>query len=156
MTWYYESKPIDENILESYVGFVYCISNLEDNKKYIGKKLLKFRKSKQVKGKKKRYLVDSNWRTYWGSNKNLIADVDEIGEGKFVREILRLCKTKGECNYFEAKFQFELSALESETFYNDWIMVKVHRSHIKKIDFSEKTSIMKLLFEKENEHALVK
>jgi len=39
---------------------------------------------------------------------------------------------------------------------NDWIMVKVHRSHIKKIDFSEKTSIMKLLFEKDNEHALAK
>jgi hypothetical protein len=147
MTWLYESKPIDENILESYVGFVYCISNLEDNKKYIGKKLLKFRKSKQVKGKKKRYLVDSDWRTYWGSNKNLIADVDEIGEGKFIREILRLCKTKGECNYFEARYQFEYSVLEIDSYYNDWIMVKVHRSHIKKIDFSEKASIIKLLVE---------
>lgn len=147
MTWLYESKPIDENILESYVGFVYCISNLEDNKKYIGKKLLKFKKSKQVKGKKKRYLVDSDWRTYWGSNKNLIADVDEIGEGKFIREILRLCKTKGECNYFEARYQFEYSVLEIDSYYNDWIMVKVHRSHIKKIDFSEKASIINLLVE---------
>lgn len=154
MTWYYESKPIDESILEAYVGFVYCITNLEDNKKYIGKKLLKFRKSKKVKAKKKRYLVESDWKTYWGSNKNLVVDVEELGEDKFIRQILRLCKTKGECNYFEAKYQFEMSALESNEFYNDWIMVKVHRSHIKKVDFSERASILRLLTEQEDSHAL--
>lgn len=147
MTWYYESKPIDESILESYVGFVYCITNLEDDKKYIGKKLLKFKKSKQVKGKKKKFLVESDWKKYWGSNKNLISDVEELGEEKFFRQILRLCKTKGEMSYYEAKFQFEMSALETDTFYNEWIMVKVHKSHLKKVDFSEKCSIMRLLTE---------
>jgi len=131
MTWYYESKPIDENILESYVGFVYCISNLEDNKKYIGKKLLKFRKSKQVKGKKKRYLVDSDWRTYWGSNKNLIADVDEIGEGKFVREILRLCKSKSECNYYELREQMIRDVLlKPEEYYNSYVGTRINRQQI--------------------------
>ena len=131
MTWLYESKPIDENILESYVGFVYCISNLEDNKKYIGKKLLKFKKSKQVKGKKKRYLVDSDWRTYWGSNKNLIADVDEIGEGKFIREILRLCKSKSECNYYELREQMIRDVLlKPEEYYNSYVGTRINRQHI--------------------------
>jgi hypothetical protein len=143
--WTYNSQPIDETILDSYVGFVYCITNLVDNKKYIGKKLFKFKKTKMVKGKKKRLLVESDWKKYWGSNKNLIIDVEELGEDKFTREILRLCKSKGECNYFEAKYQFESSALESESFYNDHIMVRVHRSHIKKVDFSEKVGIMRLL-----------
>lgn len=139
MTWYYEFAPVDEKILESYVGFVYCITNLTNNKKYIGKKLLKFKKTKQVKGKKKRFLVDSDWRTYWGSNKALLEDVSTIGENNFKREILRLCCSKGECNYFEAKFQFEVCALETESYYNDWIMLKVHRSHLKKVDFSVTT-----------------
>ena len=136
MTWYYEeSALIDESVLEPYVGFVYQITNVTSGRKYIGKKLLKFRKSKQVKGKRKKFLVDSDWRDYWGSNKTLISDVQTFGEVSFKREILRLCKSKGECNYFEAKLQFQLLALESDDYYNDWIMVKVHRSHLKKVDF---------------------
>jgi hypothetical protein len=136
MTWYYEYKQIDETILESYIGFVYCITNLTNGKRYIGKKLLKFKRSKRVKGKTKRFLVDSDWRTYWGSNKSLIADVESLGEDKFRRDILRLCVSKGECNYFEAKLQFECNVLETDSFYNEWIMLKVHRSHLKKVDFS--------------------
>ena len=136
MTWYYEYKQIDETILESYIGFVYCITNLTNGKRYIGKKLLKFKRSKRVKGKTKRFLVDSDWRTYWGSNKSLIADVEILGEDKFRRDILRLCVSKGECNYFEAKLQFECNVLETDSFYNEWIMLKVHRSHLKKVDFS--------------------
>lgn len=139
MTWYYEYNPIDESILESYVGFVYCITNLTNGRRYIGKKLLKFKRSKQVKGKKKRFLVDSDWRTYWGSNKALIADVQALGEDKFRRDIMRLCASKGECNYFEAKLQFECNVLETDSFYNDWIMLKVHRSHLKKVDFAAAT-----------------
>jgi hypothetical protein len=139
MTWYYEYKQIDETILESYIGFVYCITNLTNGKRYIGKKLLKFKRSKRVKGKTKRFLVDSDWRTYWGSNKSLIADVESLGEDKFRRDIMRLCASKGECNYFEAKLQFECNVLETDSFYNDWIMLKVHRSHLKKVDFSDNT-----------------
>jgi hypothetical protein len=48
----------------------------------------------------------------------------------FEREILHLCKTKGQCNYLEAKEQFKLCVLESENYYNDWIMVKVRKSHL--------------------------
>lgn len=136
MSWTFESQPIDETILDDYVGFVYCITNLIDNKKYIGKKLLNFRRTKVVKGKKKKLLVESDWKKYWGSNKNLIADVEALGEDKFVREILKFCKSKGDCNYHEAKLQFERAVLETDTYYNDWIMCKIHRSHVKKLDFS--------------------
>ena len=136
MSWTFESQPIDETILDDYVGFVYCITNLNTNKKYIGKKLLKFRRTKVVKGKKKKLLIESDWKKYWGSNKNLIADVEALGEDKFVREILKFCKSKGECNYYEAKLQFERAVLEDDSHYNDWIMCKIHRSHVKKLDFS--------------------
>ena len=132
--WLYNDTPVDETLLENHVGFVYMIYNKTDDRSYIGKKLLKFRKTKQVKGKKKKILVDSDWRVYWGSNKNLQEDVKELGEKHFERRILRICKTKGECNYWEAKLQFHYGVLEnSATWYNDHIMVRVHRSHIKEI-----------------------
>lgn len=144
MTWIYESNPIDESILDQYVGFVYCITNLVDDRKYIGKKLLKFKKSKIIKGKKKKFLVESDWKKYWGSNKQLIADVQELGEDNFVREILTLCKSKSECNYLEAKYQFQLGVIESDKYYNEWIQCKIHKAHIKKLDFSDREGIIRV------------
>ena len=133
--WLHFGKPIDEGSLEDFVGFVYIITNLESQRKYIGKKLFKFKRTKTVKGKKKRLLVESDWREYWGSNKTLQEEVATIGEGQFKREILRLCRSKGELNYFEAKYQFTMGALESEVYYNEWISLKVHKAHLKKVDF---------------------
>jgi hypothetical protein len=141
--WLYDDKPVDEPELENYIGFVYVIENKTDDKMYIGKKLLKFKRTKKIKGRNKKVSVDSDWKKYWGSNKNLQEDVLELGEDKFQRKILRLCKSKGEMNYYEAKYQFELGVLESDQYYNEWIMVKVHRSHIKKVDFSNQRVIMK-------------
>lgn len=141
--WLYDDKPVDEPELENYIGFVYVIENKTDDRMYIGKKLLKFKRTKKIKGRNKKVSVDSDWKKYWGSNKNLQEDVLELGEDKFQRKILRLCKSKGEMNYYEAKYQFELGVLESDQYYNEWIMVKVHRTHIKKVDFSNQRVIMK-------------
>ena len=117
-SWLHDGTIIESDIIDNYVGFVYQITNLTNNRRYIGKKLLKRTKTRQVKGKKKRSLVESDWKTYYGSNKELQDDVTQVGASNFKREILRLCKTKGECNYFEAKYQFDLKVLESEDFYN--------------------------------------
>ncbi len=42
-------------------------------------------------------------------------------------------KLKSECAYFEAKYQFENKVLESEEYYNSWIMVKVRKAHLNKV-----------------------
>ena len=130
--WLYNDNPIDEESLSDYVAFVYIITNLVNGKRYIGKKLLKNRRTKTINGKKKKIVVDSDWKKYWGSNKILQQDVKELGEDKFRREILRLCKSKGDANYFEAKYQFDRSVLLSNMYYNDWIMCRISRSHMKK------------------------
>jgi hypothetical protein len=135
--WVYDGHPIDEFILGGYIGFVYKITRLSDGKGYIGKKLLKASRTKQINGKKKKVSVDSNWKKYWGSNKELQEDVKELGEDAFSREILCFCKGKGECNYMEMKYQIQFEVLESDNFYNDWILVKVHRSHLKKMFMKE-------------------
>jgi hypothetical protein len=134
--WLYYGEPINEDSLSDFIGFVYIITNLDSGRQYIGKKLLKFKRTKTVKGKKKKILVDSDWKTYWGSNKVLIEEVQSLGQDKYKREIVRLCKSRGELNYFEAKYQFTLGALESERFYNEWVACKIHKAHLKKVDFS--------------------
>ena len=58
-------------------------------------------------------------------------DVKELGEINFIREILHLCKSKGECSYLEAKEQFNRNVMEGDEYYNVWIMVRVRKSHIK-------------------------
>jgi hypothetical protein len=130
--WFYEDKEIDEAALEGYIGFVYLITNEVNGRQYIGKKLLKKTRTKKVKGKRnKKVVTDSDWRDYYGSNAALKEDVVRLGSENFKRTILKLCKSKGTCNYWEAKYQIQHEVLESNSFYNDWIMVKVHRSHIK-------------------------
>ena len=47
--WLFHNEIINENLLQDYCGFVYIITNLINGKKYIGKKLLKFKKIKKLK-----------------------------------------------------------------------------------------------------------
>jgi hypothetical protein len=124
----------DEEFVDAgnWYGFIYEITNKLTGKKYIGRKYFTEAKTRQVKGKKKRTRVESNWREYWGSSKSLIEDIEKIGVENFSRKILMLCETRGNTNYWEAKFQFDNNVLLSDNYYNDWIMVKTHRKHIKK------------------------
>jgi hypothetical protein len=128
MSWIYNGDVV-ENI-GNYIGFVYMITNLRTNKRYIGKKNFYFSKIKQIKGKKKRFKVESDWRDYFGSNDELNHHVNIIGETQFKREILRFCTSKGEMSYFEAKYQFQYDVLESDQFYNSWISCKIHKKHL--------------------------
>ena len=128
MSWIYNGEIVED--FGEYIGFVYIITCLANNKKYIGKKNFYFSKTKQIKGKKKRYKVESDWKTYYGSNNELNEHVELFGEKKFKREILRLCKSKGEMTYFEAKYQFEYGVLENDKWYNTWIMCKVRKNHL--------------------------
>lgn len=133
MTWTMNGNTFElgENTHKEVYGFVYIITCKKTNKQYIGKKFLWSSKTKTIKGKKKRSKVESDWKTYYGSNKVLVEDVKNNGEDNYTREILHLCKTKGECNYLEAYEQFTRKVLIGEAYYNEWIFVKVHRSHIK-------------------------
>lgn len=129
--WLYQGKEIDEDQINGYTGFVYLITNLTNNRRYIGKKLFTSTRTKVLKGKRKKVRKDSGWRDYYGSNTALKEDVAQIGPEHFTREILYLCKSKGTANYLEMREQIDRRVLESEDWYNDQIYVRVHRSHIK-------------------------
>jgi len=128
MSWIYKGEIVEN--FGNYIGFVYMITCLRTNKRYIGKKNFYFAKTKQVKGKKKRFKVESDWKDYYGSNDELNQHVKILGEKNFQREILRFCSSKGEMSYFEAKYQFQYDVLENDQFYNSWISCKIHKKHL--------------------------
>lgn len=131
MTWMYNGEGVSEEMTYPYIGFVYLITNKADGRRYIGKKLFSQAKTRTVKGKKKRSRIKSDWETYYGSNKELQGDVKKLGAEMFDREILRMCTSKGECSYFEAKYQFDYNVLTEAGWYNTWICCRVRRDHIK-------------------------
>lgn len=127
----YDGAVVTEPIGNS-VGFVYIITNRISGRRYVGKKLFYFSKTKRVKGKVKRVKAESDWRDYWSSSDELKADVAKLGKENFSREIIHLCKNKGMINYLEAREQFDRRVLESDEWYNGYIQVRCHRSHVAK------------------------
>ena len=62
--WLYEDAEFTD-VPDNIIGFVYKITNTQTGKQYIGKKLFTFAKQKSVKGKRKRFRVESDWRGYY-------------------------------------------------------------------------------------------
>jgi phage terminase large subunit-like protein len=125
--WIYLDSPFTSEQISDHIGFVYKITNINDGRFYIGKKLFTRAGRKKVKGKTKKIRVESDWMKYYSSSDELNEDVQKLGKNVFRREILRLCKSKSECTYYEAKYQFELSVLLVNT-YNKWIQCKIRRN----------------------------
>jgi hypothetical protein len=128
---------IAEDFLTDEYGFIYKITNLETGKYYIGKKAFFHNKKKKLTKKEiaeqtgpgrkattRVDQVDSGWKSYWGSSKELLADVKRLGENKFERLILKFAKTKKQLTYYELESQILHNALFDSTSYNDNILGK--------------------------------
>ena len=132
--WYYNNEPY-ETAPEEYQGFVYKITELTTGKKYIGKKFFWAPKTLPVTKTRKRRVktkVESDWKSYYGSSKEVQERVKVNGEDNYKREILRLCKTKGDCSYWELYEQMVNHVLLSEDFYNEFVGAKIHSKHVTK------------------------
>jgi len=136
--WFYndiEYNPTEEEI-KPFVGFVYLITDLTNNKKYIGKKnLWSTRRLAPLKGyKRKRVKVtQSDWQNYYGSSEEVKLLVENSGRDRFKREILRLCISKGECSYYEMREQMVRDVLlKPDEYYNAFVGGKIHRKHVLK------------------------
>jgi len=134
MNWIYEGVEFEND--GEYYGFIYLIENITSGKKYIGRKFLTKAGYKTVKKKRKKIRVESDWKDYYGSSLSLKKDIDELGIENFKRTILKLCKSRGECNYQEAKMIFEADAVIDDNYYNSWVSAKVHRGHVLALVFN--------------------
>lgn len=131
MTWYHEGSEVT-TIPDGMVGFVYCITNTVDGRRYFGKKTFYFSKTRTIKGKKKRSKVESDWREYYGSSEDLKNDVAKLGTSSFKRDIMYYCKNKGMMSYLELREQIDHRVLEHPTlFYNRQIHCRIHQTHVK-------------------------
>jgi len=134
LTWYYQGEKYLDTP-EDYQGFVYIITELDTGKRYIGKKNFWQPKTLPITKKRKRRVrtrVESNWKDYFGSNKELQQLVEAKGINAFKREILHLCKSKGECSYRETKEQFDREVLLTDDYYNGIINCRIGANSVKK------------------------
>jgi len=109
-------------------GFIYIITNVTTGKKYIGKKQMKsIKKMAPLKGNKnKRHKeVETDWKEYTSSSNDVNEDILKYGKDKFTFEIIRLCDSKFELAYYEAKLQFENDVLLTNKFYNGIINCRI-------------------------------
>lgn len=128
--WLYNSEPFHGSE-KKYYGFVYLITDLATGKLYIGRKY--FWQLRKTKGKTKRQRSESDWRDYYSSN-DWINDQIKKGRAKetFKREILHLCKSKGETNFLEIEEQFKREVLRDPSYLNDQINGKWYKVNVMK------------------------
>ena len=132
--WTFNNKPFDSDVIKDYVGFVYEVYDTQTEMKYIGKKKFWSRVTRPpLKGKKnkRRSLKESDWQSYYGSSEEVKSLVENTGEWRFERKIIRLCKTAGEMSYYEMKEQIDNDVLlKPEEYYNAFVGGKIHRRHL--------------------------
>ncbi len=143
--WIYNGVEItdESQFPEKTLGFVYRITRLSDGKVYYGKKLAFFKKTSvrtvlQKNGTKRKKktstLVPSDWKDYFSSSAELVADVKLLGREAFSREILCFCENKGSLGYYELRYQMDVRVLEmGDKTYNGIVNARVHWSHVKPI-----------------------
>lgn len=130
--WLHEGAEFTTEKIGSHIGYVYLITNKLTGRKYIGKKLFFFAKTRTIKGKKKKEKAMSDWPIYWSSSEELKADVKIYGEENFTREILHLCQNKGTLSYLEMREQIINDVLlKPDEWYNAFVGGKIHRKHVK-------------------------
>ena len=102
--WNYNGKVFNSADIHDYFGFVYNITNLKNQRQYVGRKY--FWQFRTPKGKNRKVKSESDWKKYYGSCPELREDVDKIGKENFQRKILSLHKTKGKTNFEETRQLF--------------------------------------------------
>ena len=123
----WENIPDD---ISDYYGFVYRIINIKTGKFYIGKKFFFFKRTRPpLKGRKNKrhYVVESDWRVYWGSSNELHLDIEKYGQNAFKREIIALCNTRWDCAYQELMYQLQYEVLFNDLSYNGIIHVRLKK-----------------------------
>ncbi len=109
-------------------GFIYIITHIPTDKKYIGKKSL-YHTTKTKLGKKellsvpkiqgrpatfKQVVKGSGWEKYYGSNETILSLIKEGKQDEFTREIIYLAYSKKMLSYLEVKYQFIYGVLENQ------------------------------------------
>ena len=129
--WNYNGKDFHSCDIQHYFGFVYNITNLQNEREYIGRKY--FWSFRTPKGKKRKVKLESDWKKYYGSCPELKEEIKQSGKQNFSRVILSLHHTKGKTNYEETRQLFNHKVLTEQLddgtpkYYNSNILSRYFR-----------------------------
>ena len=76
---------------------------------------------------KQKIVTESDWKTYYGSHKEIITLIKDKKQEEFTREILQFVPTKKQLTYFECKYLFIKEVLEGNDYINDNVLAKFYR-----------------------------
>jgi len=150
--WTYKDQKVNtiKDLPANTYGFIYEVTHLPTGRKYLGKKVLYFkrnvkigkrelaklkqeRKKKGIGGrppKKKQVIKESDWKTYYGSQKEIKKLVENEDKSNFKREILQISFDKKHLTYLETKILFTREVLEKQEYFNDNILGKFYSKDI--------------------------
>ena len=118
--WMFKGKAFEsEDLQKGFFSFIYLITDVQNNKMYIGQKMFHTKKPVTKNKITKKVTVESDWKKYFSSSDTIKGMIAEYGTDGFKREIIYICCSKGQANYLETKLQIELGCLEnSDLWYN--------------------------------------
>ena len=139
--WLYKQKEMEKmsDFPDNTHGFVYRIMHKPTGKSYIGRKILhnttkvklgkkELKELEGVVGRRPVYKMavkESNWLTYWGSNKFMKELYKTEPKENFERHIIICAPTKKLLTYYELKYQILHEVLEKpDEYFNDNILGK--------------------------------
>ena len=129
--WTYQGSTFTSADIDGFFGFVYRITNLQTGKQYIGRKY--FQQHRKPRNGRRKRTSESNWKTYYGSSKELTEDRKLLGNSIFKREILSLQPTAGKVNFEETRQLFLHNVLterltdNTPAYYNSNILGRYYR-----------------------------
>jgi len=137
--WIFQNKEINtiDDMPKGAYGFIYEVTHLPTQQKYLGKKVLFYernkklgkkeqqkikeeRKLKGLRGKtpsKKKVILESDWKKYYGSHNKIVELIKNNKHHEFSREILMFVPNKKMLTYYETKYLFLKEVIENNEKY---------------------------------------
>lgn len=145
--WLYNEQVINsiEDMPQGTFGFIYMTTHNPSGISYIGKKSLYHNVKRKLtkkelaehtgRGRKPTTEVvqkESDWKTYYGSTKQIVELIKGGKQEDFTREILQFVFNKKLLTYYECKYLFINEVLEHpDKWYNDNLLGKFFTSDFK-------------------------
>jgi hypothetical protein len=145
--WLHKEKVISsiEEMPQGTFGFIYITTHKPSGMSYIGKKSLYHNVKRKLtkkelaeqtgRGRRPTTQVvqkESDWKTYYGSTKQIVELIKDGKQEDFTREIIQFVSSKKLLTYYECKYLFKYGVLEHPLeYFNDSILGKFYTSDFK-------------------------
>jgi hypothetical protein len=134
--WLYKEKVINsiDDFPTDTFGYIYIVTHTPSGVSYLGKKSLYHNVKRKLTKKElaempvtrgRKVLTEvvkkeSDWKTYFGSAKPILALIKDGKQEEFTRQILQLVPNKKLLTYYECKYLFTHGVLENpDKWFND-------------------------------------